>query len=855
MRPLRLRLKNFTAFREEQELDFDGLDLFALCGPIGSGKSSLLDAMTYALYGRVERVGDEPKYLVSQGQPRMAVTLDFRVGDVEARITRSTLSAGGSKVLLERRVDGEWQSFGAGADQVRTVNREILQLVGLDYDAFTRSVVLPQGKFAQFLVGDPLTRRRILTELLGLELFEKMAKRSNEIAADAKVTCETTEAILQRTFADATPEAFTQAKAGVVDAEARAASAEAAWQSITGLADIDREAQASIERGNSCIVALGQIRSWYDDHARVLAAANQRMGAMEERLAAARIEEEKAGDALEGARSDYEKTVAQWGGREQLLALRERVARHAEAIEELALAKESLATSEQELKTATNQSAAAAKGLARAKKASQNAAADLEQAKRKHDAAHRSDLVGALVVDLDVGAPCPICDRPLDSLPEVDASALREAVAALKLAETQHRSATEELGAAELAVAVSGQAVENAGAGVSRCRTEAGRREERARRIEAEIKPAFGNKMPRDAATVVERRLEEIDGLSSVLGEAERRFGAAVEALRDLQASSERANSEIEHLRLQMTESDARVSITAVLEQHRIEGGHGLRGVVPAEPPASLENYARSVVEETERLIDELTRRNKELEQERELLTERARTLLPNRAAPCAIDEAIRIAVEAAQEAREERSRLAVLVAKLKEDIAAKNQLEAEAKASRVDSELYRTLARELQKNRIVDYLQAEALEVLAAAASERLHELSGGRYVLAFENEGFSVVDGWNGEERRRVSTLSGGETFLASLALALALSEQVQLLAVTEQQRLESLFLDEGFGSLDPETLEVVVAAIEQLGGEDRLIGVITHVTEVAERLPARIEVVKSPRGSTLVTDRVPG
>ena len=61
MRPLRLKLKNFTAFREEQELDFDGLDLFALCGPIGSGKSSLLDAMTYALYGRVERVGDEPK--------------------------------------------------------------------------------------------------------------------------------------------------------------------------------------------------------------------------------------------------------------------------------------------------------------------------------------------------------------------------------------------------------------------------------------------------------------------------------------------------------------------------------------------------------------------------------------------------------------------------------------------------------------------------------------------------------------------------------------------------------------------------------------------------------------------------
>jgi len=69
-----------------------------------------------------------------------------------------------------------------------------------------------------------------------------------------------------------------------------------------------------------------------------------------------------------------------------------------------------------------------------------------------------------------------------------------------------------------------------------------------------------------------------------------------------------------------------------------------------------------------------------------------------------------------------------------------------------------------------------------------------------------------------------------------------------VTEKARLDSLFLDEGFGTLDPETLEVVVDAIEQLGGDGRMVGVITHVQELAIRLPARIEVEKSPRGSTL-------
>nr|MBA2313238.1 hypothetical protein [Actinomycetota bacterium] len=78
--------------------------------------------------------------------------------------------------------------------------------------------------------------------------------------------------------------------------------------------------------------------------------------------------------------------------------------------------------------------------------------------------------------------------------------------------------------------------------------------------------------------------------------------------------------------------------------------------------------------------------------------------------------------------------------------------------------------------------------------------------------------------------------------------LSEQIQLLAVSERNRLDSLFLDEGFGSLDAESLEEAVAAIEQLGGDGRLVGVITHVPGLADRLPVKLEVTKSQRGSTV-------
>src|SRR5262245_66647868 len=104
-----MEVSGFTAFRDPASVDFADLDVFAIAGHTGSGKSSLLDAMTYALFGRVERVGDRVSQLISQGQPRMAVTLEFAVGSDRFRVTRTTPARGGTKVLLERRVGEDWQ--------------------------------------------------------------------------------------------------------------------------------------------------------------------------------------------------------------------------------------------------------------------------------------------------------------------------------------------------------------------------------------------------------------------------------------------------------------------------------------------------------------------------------------------------------------------------------------------------------------------------------------------------------------------------------------------------------------------------------------------------------------------------
>ena len=148
---------------------------------------------------------------------------------------------------------------------------------------------------------------------------------------------------------------------------------------------------------------------------------------------------------------------------------------------------------------------------------------------------------------------------------------------------------------------------------------------------------------------------------------------------------------------------------------------------------------------------------------------------------------------------------------------------------------------RDLYEEAPIAYVQEEALSVLAADGSRHLRALSQGRYSLGCRDQDFHVVDHWNADRERSVKTLSGGETFLASLALALALAERLADLAAEGRagDRLESLFLDEGFGTLDADTLDLVVQAIETLQGGSRLVGVVTHISELAERLPARVVV----------------
>ena len=145
-------------------------------------------------------------------------------------------------------------------------------------------------------------------------------------------------------------------------------------------------------------------------------------------------------------------------------------------------------------------------------------------------------------------------------------------------------------------------------------------------------------------------------------------------------------------------------------------------------------------------------------------------------------------------------------------------------------------------------------MDILVVDASATLSELSGGQYELAHDKGEFLIVDHSDADSRRPVKTLSGGETFQASLALALALSEHLSSLAAAGTARLDSIFLDEGFGSLDEATLDVVAATLENLAGKgDRMVGIVTHVRALAERVPLRFTVSRT--GATATVRREQG
>ena len=239
MRPLRLEVRGFTSFREPTTLDFEHRRLFAITGPTGAGKSSLLDAMTWALYGQVPRVGRETRQLITHGAKAMAVQFEFSVRGDRYRVSRQAPGNLGAR-LEQQRADSVWEPL---EDRAREVTRRIEDLLGLDFATFTKTVLLPQGAFDTFLRGDEPQRRDILTRLLGLRRYEEAGRAARNRAAGARSAADATREQIERLDA-ATPEAIAHLER---ERASLAAHVETLAERTTLLVTVSESARATVE--------------------------------------------------------------------------------------------------------------------------------------------------------------------------------------------------------------------------------------------------------------------------------------------------------------------------------------------------------------------------------------------------------------------------------------------------------------------------------------------------------------------------------------------------------------------------------------------------------------------------------
>lgn len=196
----------------------------------------------------------------------------------------------------------------------------------------------------------------------------------------------------------------------------------------------------------------------------------------------------------------------------------------------------------------------------------------------------------------------------------------------------------------------------------------------------------------------------------------------------------------------------------------------------------------------------------------------------------------------------EERGAQQQRIDDLKKHLKQREALGSEVAAAEAEVMRWKRLQDTIPRNDLRDFALEIMFRQMGSLANDQLGYLTSERYQLKVEGIGdLTVIDRWNANEERPVETLSGGESFLTSLALALALADLSR-----GRAQLNSLFLDEGFGTLDTETLDVAIAALEGLRMQGRSIFLISHIQELTRRLPVKINVRKRGNGSSSIDIR---
>jgi exonuclease SbcC len=823
MRPLRLDLAGFTVFREPTTVDFTDADFFALVGPTGSGKSTILDAICFSLYGTVPRWGD-----------RRAIANALAPSCTEARV-RLVFESAGARYVLTRviRRDGKghvatkgaaMELLPAGFDLSRfdsglsaedlgevvagtpsEVDDAVKEIIGLPYEQFTKCVVLPQGDFAAFLHAKPAERQKILVNLLGLDVYGQIRERANGLVTGAEAQMKACDGLL----------------AGLADADDAALHAAAARVGVlrTLASDVDTVVP-ELDRARRDALAARETLAGLDAEIATLATVRVPGGiaSVSGDAAAARAAVSGAVAAVTAAEEREEKLRGELAAAGDESALRRLLDAHGERAR---LSREADRLSDAVAGAQAEHDRALA-ALEKARTGAAQAHTTLEEAREAYQAARTADAAAALRPHLRVGDACPVCEQSVAKLPK----AVRgSAVEAAKAAGEKARRAADD---ADKVVNQRDSAVRDLDRTLAAARAQAEQLTARLADLDDRLAGA-----PEPAA--IERELAGIAAAARSLDGAATAVRTAREEHRVAVTAAGRAEDRVR---------------TAWRDFDRVRDDLARLG----PPPAERDDLAAAWTALADWTAAELLRRRGAREEAAGSVADAERATATVRDRIAALFAAAGIGAATDDPAR------AAAVAVERAEAALRRVEERRADASRLreqragherDAQVAKALATHLRANNFERWLLEEALDSLLNGASTILRELSAGQYDLGHDKGEFFVLDHHDAGLRRAVRTLSGGETFQASLALALALSEQLAGLS-TAAASLESIVLDEGFGTLDVTTLDTVTATLENLAARgDRMVGVVTHVTALAERIPVRFEVRKDAR--TAYVERV--
>ena len=934
MRPLRLTLSAFGPYAAEITLDLEKLGkggLYLITGDTGAGKTTIFDAITYALYDHSSsgiREGSMLRCKYADDKTPTFVELEFEVHGVRYTVRRNPEyqrpKARGEGMTTEKAdATLTYPDDRPPVTKAKDVTAAVQEIIGLDYNQFSQIVLIAQGQFTKLLNASTEERSRIFRKLFRTQRYAQLQERlqaeasalnQQRTAQNAKLDsllgglqfspedpdAEALRALCAQTVPEtalALLDALTARQAAALEEagtalQATEAQLDTVQQQLGAAAQAQRLAQQLAARQAELAAAkpaLDAARAEADRHAgdaaqldALTAQVTQAQSALAAydaldtlcrqqteardaaRLAAAQAHKRRTQlDSLNAALTAAETELAALADADtRLLALQNRSA-------QLTQRGEALTKLEQRLADCQRQAKAAHK----AQESYRAAAAAQDEARTRQNTLERAFLdaqAGLLAESLVEGAPCPVCgsthhparallphtaptqaqvEAARQAAAEADlqaqnaSAAAQSALAAANEAKTSLRRDAETLlperftapeGTVPLTFALMTNVLAEESAALQTAQADCAAQ---CRQAEADCRRKAQLEADRQAKTRQRPALEQAaaeadrsaaaqnasaDALEGQI--AERRAALPYPRRADAQAALDKLEADRSTLRTGMDTAQRKLKQA---EQTVAAAEAAVEALTAQQTAAQKELPARSA--------EELTAQQTELTAARETLRSREKQLsaqlLPNRKTAAQY----RAAAEARQTLESRWQWVSALAATAGGTLTSKQKIRLEA------------------------YIQMNYLDRILRYANTRLMQMTAGQYELeriGAENQrsqsglDLGVIDHYNGT-RRSVKTLSGGESFKASLALALGLSDEVQSSA--GGIRLDTLFLDEGFGSLDEESLELAIRVLSGLTEGDRLVGIISHVGALKDRIDRQVVVHKARTGGSTVELRV--